>query len=245
MEKFETNRAKQLSIEQEYQKGINLLDIDTTIADYMKSKIIPDLKEKNEVVKVPLIYGNAERWNTARKNGYLLDSRGKIQIPLIMFNRTGVDTNDNLIQLKDMNTISTYRKYSEKNKYDRFSLMQKQAVPVYEEYKISVPSYVTVNYEVIAWTSFTEHMNIIVEAYQYASNRYWGNESGYKFKTTIGSFDTSQELSESSERILRTNFSLSVNAYLLPETFDEKPTVSKSFTTKRLVITSETVTNIN
>jgi hypothetical protein len=33
MERKETNRAKQLPIDKKYQKGVNLIDIDTTIAE--------------------------------------------------------------------------------------------------------------------------------------------------------------------------------------------------------------------
>ena len=90
------------------------------------------------------------------------------------------------------------------------------------------------------WTSFTEHMNTIVEAFQYATDRYWGNEDGYKFRTRIDSFDNQQEVGEGSERIIRTSFTMVVNAYLLPETYDEKPTVKKSFTPKKVVWGIET-----
>ena len=69
----ETNRAKQIAIEKEFIKGVKLIDIDTTIADYIRSTVIPELVENEKPVKVPLIYGNAERWEGARQNGYLRD----------------------------------------------------------------------------------------------------------------------------------------------------------------------------
>ena len=90
------------------------------------------------------------------------------------------------------------------------------------------------------WTSFTEHMNKIVEAFQYATDRYWGKEDGFKFRTRIDSFDNQQEVGEGSERIIRTSFTMVVNAYLLPETYDDKPTVRKSFTPKKVVWGVET-----
>jgi hypothetical protein len=82
--------------------------------------------------------------------------------------------------------------------------------------RVSVPDYVTVSYEVMIWTSFTEHMNKIVEQFQYATDRYWGSEDGYKFRTRIDSFDNQQEVGEGSERVIRTSFTMTVNAYLLP-----------------------------
>ena len=233
------NRAKQLSVDKQYQKGVKLLDIDTTIAEYMIDTVIPDVEEHGKAVKVPLLYGNAERWANAREKGYLRDQRGKIQIPLVMFKRNSIERDTTLAQFKDVNTLPAYRKYSQKNRYERFTLIQGSG-PSYEEYRVSVPDYVTVSYEVMIWTSFTEHMNKIVEQFQYATDRYWGNEDGYKFRTRIDSFDNQQEVGEGSERVIRTSFTMAVNAYLLPETYDESPTVKKSFTPKKVVFGVET-----
>jgi hypothetical protein len=89
-------------------------------------------------------------------------------------------------------------------------------------------------------TNFTEHMNRIVEAFQWATDRYWGTEDRFKFRTRIESFDTQQELGEGSERIIRTSFTMSVNAYLLPEKYADTPTVKKEYSSKRLIIGIET-----
>ena len=239
MNKKETNRANQISISKEFTKGVQLIDIDTTIAEYMVDSIIPNVEENGNQVKVPLLYGNAERWNNARTKGYLRDSRGKIQLPLVMFKRNSIDRQDGMAQFKDVNTLPAYKKYSQKNKYERFSL-QVGASKALEQYEISVPDYVTVTYEVMVWTSFTEHMNAIIEQFQYATDRYWGTDSGYKFRTRIDSFDNQQEVGEGSERVIRTSFTMVTNAYLLPETFDDKPTVKKSFTPKKVVWGIET-----
>ena len=239
MNKRETNRALQRPIDKEFTKGVKLIDIDTTIAEYMVDTIIPDVEENGSAVKVPLLYGNAERWNNARKQGYLRDQRGKIQIPIVMFKRNSIERDASLAQFKDVNYLPAYKKYSQKNKYERFTLQSGASKP-FEQYEVSVPDYVTVTYEVMIWTSFTEHMNKIVEAFQYATDRYWGTEKGYKFRTRIDSFDNQQEVGEGSERIIRTSFTMVTNAYLLPETYDEKPTVRKSFTPKKVVWGVET-----
>ena len=161
MNKKETNRALQRGIAKEFTKGVKLLDVDTTIAEYMVDTVIPDVEEHGNKVKVPLLYGNAERWNNARAKGYLRDQRGKIQIPLVMFKRNSIERDTALQQFKDVNTLPAYKKYSKKNRYERFSL-QPDASKAYEQYEVSVPDYVTVTYEVMIWTSFTEHMNTIV-----------------------------------------------------------------------------------
>ena len=114
MERKETNRAKQLSIDKEFQKGVKIIDVDTAIADYMSKVIIPDLEENGNLVKVPLIYGNAERWKTARKDGYLRDARGRIQIPLVMFKRNSIEKNESLPHFREVITMPFAKKYSAK-----------------------------------------------------------------------------------------------------------------------------------
>jgi hypothetical protein len=239
MDKKQTNRAKQLPIQKEFIKGVKLIDVDTAIAEYMGDVVIPDLEENEKVVRVPLVYGNAERWAGARKEGYLRDQRGKIQIPLVMFKRNSIERNESLANFREVNTIGTYKKYSPKNRYERFSL-QNGVTPAYELYSITVPDYVTITYEVMIWTSFTEHMNKIVEAFQFATGRYWGKEDGFKFKAQIDSFENQQEVGQGSERVIRTTFTMVVNAYLLPERYNEKPTIKKSYSPKRVVFGVET-----
>jgi hypothetical protein len=239
MDNEKINRGQQLSVDKEFIKGVKLIDIDTTIAEYMSNVVIPDLEENGNVLKAPLIYGNAERWAGARKDGYLRDERGRIQIPLLMFKRNSIERNDLMTNFQEINKISAYKKYSPKNRYERFSI-QNGVAPVEEMYEINVPHYVTVTYEVMIWTSFTEHMNKIVEAFQYATDRYWGNDNGYKFKVKIDSFDNQQEVGAGSERVIRTTFNMVVNAYLLPERYNEKPIVKKSRTIKRIIFGVET-----
>lgn len=240
MDKKEFNRAKQLPIEKKYIKGVSLIDIDTTIADYMSSVIIPDVEENGSKVKVPLIYGNAERWAAARKDGYIRDQRGRIQIPLVMFKRNAIERNAALQHFREQLTLPAVRKYTPKNRYERFTLQSGIAGAAYENYNIVIPAYVTVTYEVMIWTSFTEHMNKIVEAFQYATDKYWGKEDGYKFKTSLESFENQQEVGQGSERIIRTTFTMVANAYLLPETYNDKPVVKKTMTPKRVQFGIET-----
>lgn len=242
MERKETNRANQLATEPQFVKGVKLIDIDTVISDYMVDVIIPDLQENNNTIKVPLIYGNAERWTNARKQGYLRDQRGKIQIPLVMFKRNSIERDSSMQHFREQLFMPSFQKYSAKNRYEKFSV-QVGAQPVYEMYNVRVPSYVTVTYEVMIWTSFTEHMNKIVEAFQYATDRYWGKEDGYRFRVRLESFDTQQEVGEGTERIIRTVFTMVANAYLLPETFDKKPTTKKYLSKKKVVFGIETDVN--
>ena len=74
--------------------AITLKDIDTSILNHIKNIIKPSVKESNEVFKVPVYYGNEERWKSVRKTGVLRDKNGSLILPLIMLKRTEVSRND-------------------------------------------------------------------------------------------------------------------------------------------------------
>lgn len=230
------NRGEEIKREPiEIGKGVKLYDVDLAIAEHMIDTVVPSVEEFNEKIKVPVMYGNPERWTAVQKQGYLRDKRGQLQIPLIMFKRNSIARDDTLQSTMNRHvSYPTVTKFSKKHKYDRFSAMTGTTRPV-EQYDIVMPDYVTITYECMIWTDFTEHMNKIVEAFQYATDEYWGDKSGYKFRVRIDNFDNTTEVGEGSQRIVRTTFTMAVNAYLLPEQFDNRSTHKKSFSAKKVV----------
>ena len=230
------NRGEEIKREPiEIGKGVKLYDVDLAIAEHMIDTVVPSVEEFNEKIKVPVMYGNPERWTAVQKQGYLRDKRGQLQIPLIMFKRNSIARDDTMASSMNRHvSYPTVTKFSKKHKYDRFSAMTGTTRPV-EQYDIVMPDYVTITYECMIWTDFTEHMNKIVEAFQYATDEYWGDKSGYKFRVRIDNFDNTTEVGEGSQRIVRTTFTMAVNAYLLPEQFDNRSTHKKSFSAKKVV----------
>lgn len=235
------NRGQQLKREPlEKGKGVRLYDVDMAIAEHMIDVVIPTVEVFREKVKVPVLYGNPERWTAVQKQGYLRDKKGQLQIPLVMFKRNSVARDESMPSSMNRNLFyPTVSKYSKKHRYDRFSQMVNTQRPV-EQYNITMPDYVTVTYEVMIWTDFTEHMNEIVEAFQYATDEYWGDKTGFKFRVKIDSFDNTTEVGEGTQRIVRTSFTMAVNAYLLPEKFDNESTHKKSLSPKKVVWGIET-----
>jgi len=235
------NRGTQLKREgNELGKGVRLYDVDLAIAEHMIDTVVPSIEVFREKVKVPVLYGNPERWTSVQKQGYLKDKNGALQIPLIMFKRNSIERNDTMAS--SMNRHVSYPSvsmYSKKHRYDKFSAMTGTTKPA-AIIDVIMPDYVTVSYEVIIWTDFTEHMNKIVEAFQYATDEYWGDKNGFKFRTKIDSFDNTTEVGEGSQRIVRTTFTMMVNAYLLPEQFNNESTHKKSITPKKVVWGMET-----
>ena len=234
------NRAEQLPRgDVESRRGISLYDVDNAIFNYMNDIVVPTLKVDNAEINVPVIYGNAERWKAAQIDGVYRDKRGKIQLPLIMFKRTTVARNEAIPMLNRFVHYPSYQKYSKKNVYDKFSILN-NFQPRKEVYDVTMPDYVDISYEVMIWTNFTEHMNTIVESFKWAADEYWGDKDKFKFKVEIDSFDKVMEMTDNGERIVRTEFTMLAKAYLIPERFDNEPTTKKHISTRAVITTLET-----
>ena len=161
---------------------------------------------------------------------------------MVMFKRSAIAPNEAMAMPNRLLHYQSYVGYSKKNRYDKFSLLN-NFKPRKEIYDITMPDYVVVTYEIMIWTNFTEHMNKIVEQFQWAGGEYWGTREGYKFRTTIDNFDKITEMTDNQERLVRTNFTLTTYAYLLPESFDNESTIKKSISTRAIVTTMETDIN--
>lgn len=236
------NRAEQMPREGEtYKRGISIYDVDTAIYEYMRDVIMPKLELENKEITVPVIYGNAERWKSAQIDGVYRDQRGKIILPLVMFKRVAIAPNETMAMPNRQLHYQSYVGYSNKNRYDKFSILN-NFKPRKEIYNITMPDYVTVTYEIMIWTNFTEHMNKIVEQFQWAAGEYWGDRDGFKFRTTIDGFDKVTEVTDNQERLVRTTFTITTYAYLLPEQFDNESTIKKSISTRAVITTIETDT---
>ena len=72
---------------------LGLYDIDECIQYYFDNVIQPTVDDGDEYVKVPMVYGSPERWNSIQQNGHLRDKQGKLQIPAIVYRRTSVAKN--------------------------------------------------------------------------------------------------------------------------------------------------------
>jgi len=236
----DVNRANQIkSSTGDLKKSITLFDIDYAMMSYLEDTVLPTLKDANGVtIKIPVIYGNSERWNGARRQGIFRDSKGKIQLPILMIRRTSI-VKDETMQMPNRHlSYPAITKWSKDNRYDRFTALGGSVKPKQEIFRIAMPDYVEVNYDCMCWTSYTEQLNEVIEQLNFASS-YWGDKEKFKFRTSVSEFNVVNEVGEGTERINRVEFSLNVKAYLLPEKFDGELTTRKSMSTKRLVVTTE------
>jgi len=226
--------------------SVGIMDMDSAIMYYFNEVIKPEVKVNDEKVKVPCIYASPERWTQVSKQGYLRDKKRQIIVPLIVYKRTGMERNDSIpIDKLDANDpkifYSFQKKYSQQNRYDKFSVL-KNITPNREYYNVAMPDYMTLTYEFTIWTSYIEQMNQIVEKINYSDGAYWGEPGKMRFRTRIESFSDASEVD--GERLIKTTFSVNLYGYILPETFNSQTTTQKFLTNKKLIIREETDTTL-
>jgi hypothetical protein len=223
---------------------VTLLDIDTTILEYLQNVVNLTVTDGGSNIKIPVFYGSPERWKAAQNDGYIRDQQGKLQLPAIMFKRNSFSKNENLMTFNRYLTYPVMTKFTEKNKYDKFSLMNDSVAPVHQIHAVTLPDHVKVEYEFIVWTEYVEQMNKVLEKINFASEDYWGDQQRFKFRTSINDYSHTVEVSSDKDRMVKTTFSVSVFAYLLPESFeDRKSTVQKILTPRKISVTGEMITS--
>ena len=242
------NRGTKLSRNTDDVKNVSvgIMDMDSAIMYYFNEVIKPSVEINDEKVKVPCIYASPERWVTISKQGYLRDKKRQIIVPLIVFKRTGMSRDDNMpIDKLDANdpkiNYSFQKKFTQHNRYDKFSVLQ-NITPGKEYYNVAMPDYVQLTYEFTIWTSYIDQMNKIVEKINYSDGAYWGEPGKMRFRTRIDSFSDASTID--GERLIKNTFSVTLNGYILPQTFDGKSTTQKYLTPKKIVLRESADTTI-
>ena len=235
------NRGKQLRRDKDKVKNISnqIIDMDSAIMYYFNEVIKPTVTENKETIKVPVMYASPERWVSIQKMGFMRDKRQQLITPAIVFRRTGMEKNENIPTNKmDANNPRNFQtftqKYSSSNRYDQFSRTI-GTTPNKELYNVVMPDYVTLNYEFTIWTTYIEQMNKIIERINYTDNSYWGEPGKMRFRSKIDSFSDASEM-DSQERIVKTNFSVQLYGYIIPEEFNNMITTKKQLTPKKVII---------
>ena len=209
----------------DFSKGyaITLKDIDTAMINHIKNVMKPAVKESNELIKVPILYGNEERWKAVRKRGALRDKNGSILMPLIVLRRTDVVFNDAMPLSFDQDVTGEYikvvrsKQWSKDNRYDRFAV-QTGRQPVQETITTGMPDFVNCTYQIIMMTNYIEQMNYLTELFIEYENTYFGDEYSYKFLSVLeGGFSDAPEMTVDGERLIRTDFGMLLKGYVIPQ----------------------------
>ena len=234
--------------------AVTLKDIDTAIIKHVKTVMKPQISEAGERVNVPVLYANEERWKSVRKNGTLRDKNGSILYPLILVRRTEVGSDDSMPVSMDHDvqhkfvSVKRVKKWSKTNRYDNFSI-QNGLKPAYEVLATGMPDFIICTYSFIIFTSYMEQMNYINELFLEHAQKYWGEPEGYKFLASMeGGISDASEMAQDGERIIKSELTVSVKAYVLPEfkdsVFGQVAQMSKHLTTSKVVFGTETKAKI-
>ena len=230
--------------------SVSLMDMDSTIMYYFENVIKPTVTENGETIKVPIMYSSPERWASIQKQGFMRDAKRQLMLPVIAFRRTGMEKDDTMavdkIDPEDPKLFYSFeRKYNPQNRYDAFSVQQ-GILPQREYYNIAIPDYMVLSYDFIVWTQYIEQMNKLVERINWSAGSYWGEPNRMRFKANIDSYSDVTEVTDR-ERLIRTEFSVTLKGYLIPEAYNELAgphTQGTHLTPSQIIVGQETSTTL-
>ena len=231
--------------------SIGLKEIDTAVINHIRNIMKPVVRESNEIIKVPVMYGNEERWKSVRGRGVLRDKNGVVILPVIVIKRTSLTMNpdmplsfDNDVKGKYISVIRSSNGWSKNNRYDRFSVLTGQK-PVEEFIKTGMPDFVVCTYSIVMMTAFMEQMNDLNTIWIEHLETYWGDSTSYKFLSALsGDISNEVQMESDGERLVRNELTIDIKGYMIPEftdnVFGKTAEAVKGYTPKKVVF-SETI----
>ena len=69
---------------------IVLKDVDTAVMSHVKNVLGMKIRDNGEMIDVPVLYANQERWANIKKNGVIRDAKGSIILPMITLKRNSL-----------------------------------------------------------------------------------------------------------------------------------------------------------
>ena len=227
--------------------AIGLKDHDEAIMYYFKNVINPSVISNNDRINVPIIYGAPERWKSVEKDGYFRDKQGKLQVPLIMFKRNSVEKRRDLGNKLDANNPQLYytfqERYTKRNQYDNFSVLQNRT-PQTQYHAVVIPDFIILEYTCTIWCDLVSQMNKLIESINYSSDSYWGDKDRFNFNAKIDTFGNTTELNVGDNRIVKTDFGLRLQGYLVPDSINKELNMKppKFYSKSTVVFNDELIT---
>ena len=246
------NRASQIRRDDDVVRSQQrtVYDIDYAIKWFIDNDIRPQITADEQLIPVPSIFANGEKWDNVRRLGYLRDEKGMLQSPIIMLKRNSVVERDSQRTLdvnrpQSANQLIYKSKYNERNRYEDelFPTPTNNQQPSEQIYVVDIPKYVTVEYELLIWCDFTEQLNELVDQILPYGRFSWGND-GNKFPAAIGSisFETVNTVGE--DRLVRATIPLTVQGTLLSAQENRISTIRKMYSIKKLTFDIVVTTDI-
>ena len=232
------NKAKQVRRDTDNTQNISIgiYDIDLAFRDFLVKDVKPFVVDDGQIIPIPVIYANPEKWVSAQKDSFFKDENGRIQTPIIVFKRTGLSVNQQAAKLKVLNSEDAHQfvevNYTKSNRYDQFSILT-GAKPKKEFIAVERPDYLDVQYEMNIWCDYMQQLNKIVEQIIFFQGRSFGDRFKFQIKGDSYSFETLSDTSD--DRIVRASINLVTKAYIVPEWVGVKNNNRKVYSIGRIV----------
>jgi hypothetical protein len=230
--------------------SIGLKEIDTAVIKHIRNIMKPKVREQNEIISVPVLYGNEERWKSIKSRGTLRDKNGVIILPMIVIKRTSLGFNedmplsfDNDVRGKFISVVRSSSGWSKNNRYDRFAVLTGQK-PVQEFIKTGMPDFVRCSYSIVMMTSFIEQMNELNSLWIEHLETYFGDQTSHRFLSSLdGDISNEIEMESQGERMIRNEFSMTVKGYMIPEftdnVFGKKAELGRDYIPKKVTFSEK------
>lgn len=224
--------------------GVTLYDIDFAVKSFIDQKIQLKVEDNGEIISVPVLYANSEKWASIQKDGFLKDKKGKTLTPLITFRRSSVAMKNELRRNK---VASQYQlgyfmqqRYNQITPYDKFSTLYQNKKSM--EYFLSpIPDYVDVSYDFIIWCEYQNQLNYVIENFIYFGGQSFGERNFFKFSTYLDSISIEDSNTTGQDRLVRASFQLTVHGYLLPKNIAAESTTKRIVTPNRVEFSDRSV----
>jgi hypothetical protein len=79
----------------------------------------------------------------------------------------------------------------------------------------------------------------------YTSDSYWGDKERFHFNAKIDTYNNTTEVSQGDNRVVKTNFGLVIQGYLVPDSLNKKlasENMQKAFSRSQIIFNNEFVT---
>jgi len=245
----ENNRSQEISLKGDYDKNfsVGIKDMNEAVDYYFKNVLKLHVIQNGSRVNIPIIYGNQENWASVQADGYYRDGGAKLLAPLLMYKRTNLTQNRGLGNKLDGNkavNVQIFEKrFNKKVAYNNFNALN-NVLPQKEYIAVVSPDYVTLSYSCIIWTYFIEQMDKIIEEINYSSRSYWGDPNRFQFYSDISAFEDSTSVSSGDDRLVRTNFTMTINGWLIPDSMNKYiSSVNRQIGISQVVFGIETASN--
>jgi hypothetical protein len=225
--------------------GVTLYDVDFAIKSFIDQSMKLKVEDNGELIQVPVIYANSEKWASIQKDGFLKDKKGKTLVPLITFRRSSVAIKNELKRNKvaSINQGMAYitrQKYNTSTPYDKFSVLYEKKRPS-EYFLTPIPDYVDVTYDFIVWCEYQNQLNFLIENFIYFSGQTFGDKNFFKFSTNMDSISIEDSNTTGQDRVVRASFSILAHAYLIPKEIATQASMQRVVTANKLSFGFETI----